>query len=235
MFSPVSERPSSLRRFSLFLAVVLISVVLGLVLAGRQVWYLFRNPEEVRALLKGWGVWAPLGVFVLQLIQIVVAPLPGNVMAFVGGYALGFWPTVVWLMFGVLAGATVAFLIARIFGRRLLKLFVPAAALERFDSFILHRGTFYIFLLLLVPNPLGDWVYYLAGLTGVPLLFFLLLVLIARLPSNILECAVGASATRFGFREWLVLLLVVAVLAGIYLLNQRRIEKLLERLSSREG
>ncbi|NPV14358.1 TVP38/TMEM64 family protein [candidate division WOR-3 bacterium] len=218
---------------TVLIGLLLIGLITVFLFFGRYFARYFRSPEELRLLVKNWGVWAPLGIVILQLIQIVFAPLPGNLMAFVGGYALGFWPTIVWLIVGVLAGSAVAFSIARFSGRHLLKMFVRSDALARFDSLIVRRGVFYIFLLLLVPNPLGDWVYYLAGLTRIPLLFFLLLVFIARLPSNILECWVGARAVGFGFREWAILILIALIFTALYLTNQKRIEKLLQRLAEK--
>jgi len=164
-------------------------------------------------------------------VQIVFAPLPGNVLAFVGGYTLGFWPTIVWLMVGVVFGASLAFILARFFGRRFLRVFVPVGVLARFDRLVITRGTFYLFLLLLVPNPLGDWVYYLAGLSGIGFPYFLVMVLIARLPSNIIGCGLGASAIRFGVREWVITALMVIVISVAYFLNQHRIERLLLRLA----
>lgn len=217
--------------FPLIVFLLVLATIFGFV--GKHLWHYFSNPEELRLLVKGWDGWAPFGLVFLQIIQIVVAPLPGNVAAFIGGYALGFWPTIAWLMLGVIIGATAAFFIARIFGRRLLKLFLSEKTLERFDFFAFSRGTFYLFLLLLIPNPLGDWVYYLAGLTGIPFLFFLILVFIARLPSNILECGVGSTATKFGVREWLILGAVVVLLTIAYYINQQRIERLLERFSGK--
>jgi len=194
---------------------------------------ILQNPEELRQLVRSTGIWSPLAVISLQLLQIIFAPLPGNIMSFAAGYALGFWPTILYLMLGVLGGATVAFLIARLFGRRILQLFVPPDALRRFDQQVIQRGTFFLFLLLLVPNPLGDWIYYLAGITAIPFPLFLTLVLVARLPSNIIECGIGASAIRFGWREWLIFALLVAGLSALYFLNRNRIEKLLARISSR--
>lgn len=220
------------RLFFLFLTILLIATLaIVFILIMRRWGYIFRDPEQLRAIVFSWGRWAPLGTILLQLVQIVFAPLPGNLMAFAAGYAMGFWPTIVWLMLGVIGGAMIAFLLSRAFGRRLLGLFVPRPALERFDRKVLEQGTFYIFLLLLVPNPIGDWVYYLAGLTRIPLPFFLGLVLIARLPSNILECGIGASAIRFGLREWLIFGLVVVLLSVGYFLNQHRIERFLIRLA----
>lgn len=210
---------------------LLFGIVVIFIFFSRYFVRYFRNPEEIRLLVKSWGIWAPLGVIILQLIQIVVAPLPGNMMSFASGYALGFWPTIVWLILGVLGGATLAFIIAKVSGRRLLRLFVPSEALAKFDALLLKRGLCYIFLLLLVPNPLGDWVYYLAGLTGIGYPIFLLLVFIARLPSNVIECGLGAKAINFGLREWLILVVVAVLLVVGYFLKQRQIEQWLARVA----
>jgi len=221
-------------RISLVLTIAgLVAVAALLAVAGRSVLHYFRHPDELRMLVRAWGAWAPVGIVLFQVVQIVIAPLPGNAMSFACGYALGLWPTIVWLMVGVLAGATVDFLLIRLLGRRLLSYFLSPGRLAQLDSLVLRRGTFYIFLLLLVPNPVGDWVYYLAGLTPLPLPLFLGLVFIGRLPSNLLECGIGSSATRFGWPQWVILGIVVVVLTALYLLNQKRIEQFLERFSSR--
>jgi len=218
-----------------FTIAALAAIAVLLVLAGSRVWHLFRHPDELRLLVRSWGAWAPAGIVLLQVVQIVVAPLPGNAMSFAAGYALGLWPTVVWLMAGVMIGATLDFLLIRLLGRSLLKYFLPPDRLAKLDALILRRGTFYIFLLLLVPNPVGDWVYYLAGLTSLPLPVFLGLVFVARLPSNLLECGVGASATHFGWREWAVVGLAAAILSLLYYQHRHRIEAALDRLSSRRS
>ena len=209
----------------------LVGLALVIVFAGRSLWHYFRHPDQLRHLVLTWGAWAPVGIILLQMVQVVIAPLPGNAMSFAAGYALGVWPTIVWLMIGVLAGATIDFLLIRLLGRRLLRYFISPDRLARLDSLVLRRGTFYIFLLLLVPNPVGDWVYYLAGLTSMPFSLFLVLVLVARLPSNLLESAIGAGATRFGWAHWVALAIVVVIVTALYLKYQRRIEALLLRLS----
>ena len=233
---PATERPARTvgQRVLLVLTIaVLAAIAVLLVLAGGRAWHLFRHPEELRILVRSWGAWAPVGIVLFQVVQITVAPLPGNAMSFACGYAFGLWPTVLWLMIGVLVGATVDFLLIKLLGRRLLRYFLPPDRLARLDAVVLRRGTFYILLLLLVPNPVGDWVYYLAGMTSMPLPVFLGLVFIGRLPSNLLECAVGAGATHFGWREWSIVLLTAAILALLYYQHRERIGAALDRLGNR--
>jgi uncharacterized membrane protein YdjX (TVP38/TMEM64 family) len=216
-------------------AAVIAGFIIAFVIAGRPLIHYFRHPDELRLLVRSWGAWAPLGIVVFQMLQVIVAPLPGNAMSFACGYAFGIWPTVVWLMVGILLGAAVDFLLVRLVGRRVLRFFLSEERLSRLDAVVLRRGTFYIFLLLLVPNPVGDWVYYLAGLTSMPLPLFLGLVFIARLPSNLLECGVGSTATGFGWREWMILGAVVVALGLVYYQFRDRIESLLDRITARRA
>ncbi|MEO0074041.1 MAG: VTT domain-containing protein [candidate division WOR-3 bacterium] len=231
----MSNRPGTRHVILIVFGLVITTgVVLFLTLAGREVWHYLRNREALRELISSWGTWAWLGVILLQAIQIVFAPLPGSLLSFAGGYVLGVWPAIVWLMLGVLLGATIDFLLARLLGRRLLRYLIPADKLTRLDSMIIHRGAFYIFLLLLIPNPLGDWIYYLAGLTPLPLPVFLVFVLVARLPSNLIEAILGSSAARFNWLGWTALAAAILALSLLYYFNQRRIEAIIERLATRK-
>jgi uncharacterized membrane protein YdjX (TVP38/TMEM64 family) len=236
------SRPAALpphtvgQRLTMVLTIAaLVGLVMLLVLTGGRVWHLFRHPEELRWLVRCWGPWAPLGIIALQVLQIVVAPLPGDALSFTSGYVLGFWPTIVWLMAGVLCGASVDFLLIKLLGRRLLKYFLPPDRLAQLDALVLRKGTAYIFLLLLVPNPVGDWVYYLAGLTSIPYPLFIAFVFVGKLPSNLLNCSLGASATHFGWREWVMLGAVAVSVWLVYFQFRDRIQTWLDRLSSRRG
>ncbi|MFO7675999.1 MAG: VTT domain-containing protein [bacterium] len=228
---------STSRRFrgagvpTLLTAVFVAGVAAGFMLYGRQLWTLFRHPEQLRELIASWGAWAPLVIIAFEVLQIVVAPLPGHVVAFAVGYAFGFWPGIAWLMLGILLGSSLSFMLARLLGRRILRHLVPPARLARLDSAVVRRGTLYIFLLILVPNPVGDLAYYLAGLTRLPFPLFLAMVLAARLPSSAIESGLGSGATRFGTVQWLVLAGAALVLTGLYLANQKRIGRLLEKWS----
>ncbi len=217
---------------TLSVTVLLLALLVGvLVLHGPELWHYFRNPSKLRALVQSWGAWAPVGIILVQVVQIVIAPLPGNAVSFVAGYALGFWPAILWVMLGVVVGAGLDFLLARVLGRRLLRYILAPDRLARLDAKVVRWGTFYLFLLLLIPNPVGDLAYYLAGLTPLPLPLFLALVLIGRLPSNLIECGLGSGATKFGWLEWTILAALFVAVTVLYFANQKRITRLLERWS----
>ena len=217
---------------SIVLAILLLAII---ILAGILLtpWLLdsVKHPERLRHLLLNSGIWAPLVMIILQIIQVIIAPIPGQVIAFVSGYVFGVFKGTVLSMIGLTIGGIIAFLLARITGRRILRFFLSEAMLKRFDIYTLKQGPFVLFLLLLIPNPLGDGVYYLAGLTKIPLLFYIILVVVSRLPSNLVNNIIGAKVTYFSIYHWIVFGLIILILALLYYLFNNRIEEMLLRLA----
>ena len=191
---------------------------------------IFLDQQKIRAFVVSHGVRAPLILIGLQVLQIIVAPIPGHIIGFVGGYLFGAWRGILYCMTGVVIGATLTFWVGRIFGRGLLQLFISHENMNRFDRYVITKGPFIIFLLLLLPvTPLGDILFYLSGLTAMPFLVFLIMALIARSPSNVINNLIGAKASTFSAQEWIIFAIVIAVFALLFYLNRKRIEKIIMR------
>lgn len=227
---------SILRPAGLIIAAV--ALVLAVMHWGPALWSVLKDPERTRAVVQNQGRWAWLSMIVLQAVQVIVAPLPGNVAAIGSGYIFGFGLGFLLCRIGVIIGSIGAFLLGRLFGRRLLRLFVREELMNRFDAFVVRQGPFYLFLLMFIPNPTGDWLYYLAGATAIPLPVFALLTLIGRAPSNLIECYIGAQMYRLGtsghhltWWQWLILIAALAPVVVIYYLNRQRLERFFARFT----
>jgi uncharacterized membrane protein YdjX (TVP38/TMEM64 family) len=214
-------------------AIVLVAIRYGGILRP-----VIRDPQRLVTLVKSWGAWAWLGMIGLQVAQVVIAPLPGNLVAMVGGYVFGLGVGFLLCRVGVVLGSIAAFLLGRLFGRRLLRVFVPEETMNRFDFFVVRHGPFYLLLLMLLPNPTGDWLYYLAGITALPLPVFCLLTLVGRSPSNFVESYLGAQMYRLGSEGrhmtwWLWALIIggFAIVSLAYYLNRPRIERFFARFT----
>lgn len=220
------------KSLSIILAIILLLIIIFVVvILTPRLLILFKNPLQVRKLVYDAGILAPLVMVGLQTIQVIIAPTPGQLVAFISGYIFGAFKGTVLSMIGLTIGAILAFLLARITGRRIIGYFLSDKTLKRLDSYLLKKGSFLLFLLLIIPNPLGDGVYYLAGLTDLPLLFYIILVVVCRLPSNIVSNILGAKITSFTFYHWIVFGIIIAILVIIYYLNRNRIEAILLRLA----
>jgi uncharacterized membrane protein YdjX (TVP38/TMEM64 family) len=188
------------------------------------------DPRKVRAFIAQFGMRAPTIFITLQIMQIIVAPMPGYVIELVAGYIFGAVKGTILCNLGVLIGSTIAFWVGRIFGRNLLLIFISPDKMHKFDGYVVHKGPFIIFLLLLF-SPLGDITYYLSGLTPIPYFIYLAMVFIARLPMNIAYNLVGSKAFSLSIREWAILIGIMSVLAALFYLNRKRIEHIIERFA----
>jgi uncharacterized membrane protein YdjX (TVP38/TMEM64 family) len=213
----------------LIIAVIVLAVIF-LVKRYPNLLAIFLDQHKIRAFITKFGIRAPLILIGLQVFQIIVAPIPGHIIGFVGGYLFGAWYGILYCMIGVILGATITFWIGRIFGRGLLQMFISHENMNRFDRYVLMKGPFIIFVLLLIPvTPLGDILFYLSGLTAMPFFIFLIMAVIARTPSNVINNFIGAKASTFSAQEWIIFLVVIAVFVLLFYFNRKQIEKIILR------
>jgi uncharacterized membrane protein YdjX (TVP38/TMEM64 family) len=176
------------------LAVVVVAGALlaGSVLVGRAFPFLARA-STVREYVVGFGVWAPVAFVLLQALQVVVAPIPGQALVFVSGYLFGLLPGTLYSLVGATLGTYVALLLARRFGRPLVERLVTDEALDVFDDYSRDHGAFALFLVFLVPGLPDDVVCFAAGLTPLRIRTLLAVAVVGRLPGYFLAALAGSE------------------------------------------
>jgi len=50
---------------------------------------LYQDHEEFKKIISSYGAYAPLAYILLQIIQVVIAPIPGGAIEFLGGVIFG--------------------------------------------------------------------------------------------------------------------------------------------------
>lgn len=50
---------------------------------------IFSTLDTLQSFLLQFGIWTPLAFFLLQLLQIIIAPIPGGTIGLVGGALFG--------------------------------------------------------------------------------------------------------------------------------------------------
>jgi uncharacterized membrane protein YdjX (TVP38/TMEM64 family) len=219
----------------------LILVVAVVVVVGASGWTplreLLSDPERLRAIVIGWGVWGPLALIGLQVVQVLIAPLPGQVLGLVGGYVYGPWLGTLINMAGTLLGSGLAMWLARRFGRPLVQRFVPPEWLDRLDGLAARRGAAVFFLIFLLPFLPDDAACFVAGLSPLPLRELLLLAAVGRLPGVFIPNWLGAHAAGLSAIQWVAIALLLVPAAAAFWRWQapveRRLLRLVERLPGR--
>ena len=210
-----ARRPTSSAAGTRTRPVVLWLSAIGLVLiaiVGLAIWRwggplldLFRDQEQVREWLSEFGPLAPLISILLNTVQVLLAPVPGQVVGLANGYLFGvFWGTV-YSMVGVMLGTALAMVLGRLLGRPVVERFVSSAQLGRWDELVTRRGPVFLFLIFLLPLLPDDIVAFAVGLSNLSIPYALILAAIGRLPGMIASSWVGANATSLSLWGWVVL------------------------------
>ncbi len=171
----------------------------------------------------------------LQVAQILIAPLPGQVLGLVGGYIYGPWLGTLINMIGTLLGSGLAMALARRFGRPLVQRFVSPAWLDRLDELAMRRGAAVFFLIFLLPFLPDDAACFVAGLSPLPLKELFLLVAIGRLPGVFIPNWLGAHAADLSPTQWLAIALLLVPLVVAFWRWQETIERRLLHLVERSS
>jgi len=176
------------------------------------------------AFIDSLGPWGLLGFVILQTLQVVAAPIPGEVTGFVGGYLYGPVMGVFWSTIGLTAGSLIAFLLSRYFGRPFVERFVDRDVISKFDYLLHHKGVFLIFLLFLIPGTPKDFLCYILGLGHLSVLQFLLIGGVGRLFGTALLSVGGDLIRNEEYAMFFALAGITIVLLIIVMISRKKIE-----------
>ena len=152
------------------------------------------DKETLRTMILGFGAFAPLASIALNVMQAVVAPLPGFVVPFVNGAVFGTWWGMAITWVGGIAASSSCFWIARTFGRRFAERICSEFTIAGEVNRKLERHAFAaIFLGRLVPGVPFDFLSYFVGLTGVRFATFTLATALGSAPHAFLYAYMGSS------------------------------------------
>jgi uncharacterized membrane protein YdjX (TVP38/TMEM64 family) len=213
---------------------LLAAVSLLLVAAHREGYLsLFHDAVQLREWVSSWGLAAPVAVILLQATQVLLAPIPGQVVGLVSGFLFGVvWGTIYGVL-GTALGSLCALALARTYGRPLVKRFVSPTTLTRLDEGVGQRGLFFFLLAFLLPFLPDDVICFAAGLTSIPIPALMLAVLAGRPPGILVSAWLGARAARLELWQWTVLLCTSLLLALVFLLYGEALERWAMRLVER--
>jgi uncharacterized membrane protein YdjX (TVP38/TMEM64 family) len=190
-------------------------------LISEPIYGLIAQAASARTFVNTFGPLAPLIYIALFAMQIVIAPFPGQFMAVMSGYLFGaFWGSL-YSIIGLALGAGFAMVIARRYGQPLLERFFSSDQVRLWERKLRMRSPITWGLLFVFPVP--DVVFYVAGLSRVPLRELLIAVITGRSLGLIFANLFGMLSAVLP-PEWVVVKWVVLGLAVLLLYRyQRRI------------
>jgi uncharacterized membrane protein YdjX (TVP38/TMEM64 family) len=197
-------------------ALLVAGLVAALIAWWRPIYDFVADREQMQVWVEGLGAWGPLAIIILEMIQALLAPIPGQAIEAVSGYLYGPWWGTLFPMIGMVIGSSIIFLLSRRFGRPLVIRLVGKQSMARLDDLARRGGAPFFFLIWLLPFAPDDLACVAAGLTPMRFRQFLPLMTLGRLPGVFVSVMVGANIARVDPIWWGLLLAVLAVAALVF-------------------
>jgi uncharacterized membrane protein YdjX (TVP38/TMEM64 family) len=208
-------------------ALITLSAILWKPLVG-----LVSNAEEFRSFVQGFGIWAPLIYIAIGIVQVLISPIPGQILGIFSGYTFGWFYGTIYGMTGIIIGSFIAFMLSRKFGRPFVEKVVDKNILKKFDHLSEDRGKATLFLIYLLPFMPDDIICFIAGLTNMRIRTLVLIAFLGRLPGTLVLNLVGAgfsAQVAMTWWMWVIVALIVLIIAFIFF-NRERVEEEMMKL-----
>ncbi|MDR1319481.1 MAG: VTT domain-containing protein [Treponema sp.] len=186
-------------------------------------WPFFRKlrEEEYRQWFSGWitklGIKGVLILLGMQMLQIVVAVIPGGPVELLAGAAYGCPGGLAICLTGCAAATTLIFFLVKKFGSPFVDLFFSRKKIKKY-AFLkdTRRLSLVVFVLFLIPGTPKDILTYVFSLSDIGFARFVLISCLARTPAIFSSTLMGASVIE---GRWRLLLLIFLLIAATGLLG----------------
>src|SRR5438093_11847089 len=186
---------------------------------------LYVDKRFLKHTLREWGVLAPVIFIGLQALQVIIAPIPGDLTGILGGYLFGEWGGILYSTIGLTVGSVAAFAVGRCFGARYVQKLVSPDIWRKMGFIVEAEGAILCFIIFLLPGLPKDVTCYIFGLSPMPFWVFAVVSTLGRFPSTWILSAQGARTESGDYLQVILLTAVaVAVALPLYYYRNRLIE-----------
>lgn len=219
--------------------IAIISLIITLILFLALAWWLTRfllrggSVDSFKELIKSYGSLGWLVAFGIQVLQVIVSPIPGEVVELGMGICFGwFWGAVLCLVGSALGSVIIMFIVKKV-GIKMVQLFVSVDKINELRFINSERKlNSLVFILYVLPGTPKDPLIFFFGLTRIGIIEFTVISTLARIPS-VITSTVGGKLFIDGHLIGAVI--VIAVTAVISLAGMILYQRILRRIRNRKS
>ena len=233
-FSKMSKRS----KIALLVAVVAAFIAFCVIIAKLCMPYIHMLSDPATQMqfeqwVQSLGIGGILLMLLIQVLQIVIAFIPGEIVQVMAGVMYGTWGGLLLCLVGCVLASACVFLIIRKLGRPFVTKLFGEDVLNKYeflnDSSKLDT---LVFILFLIPGLPKDTLTYIVPLSNITLKNFLVLSTIGRIPGMVASTLIGSSITD---ANWPLIIGIFAVVGVIGVLGIWKKDALMEWAKKRGG
>lgn len=210
----------------LFPIIVIVAIVAIFILGKNyNLLDIYKDVEKLQEYILSFGRKAPLVFAIIQFMQVVISPIPGNITTVVGGAVFGFWQSFLISSISVILGSIAAFGLARAFGRPFVDFVIGKERVAKYFDTITKNKKILFVLIILLPFFPDDIICFIAGISGMTWGFFILCMLAARPPGLLISALIGSAGLSFPIWAWLLMFLLIVLIIFVY----KKVLKIIEK------
>ena len=166
-------------------------------------------------------------IVLLQVLQVVIAVIPGGPVPIIGGILFGQWGGLFLSLAGFFLGTVLVYYLVQWIGRPLVDRFVSESHFKKFDFLLDGKRTeLLIFLVFLLPGLPKDALTYLVSFNPkIKPMYLFFLTTLGRTPATVLTVFMGKSLWEGNYVLTIVLAGVIVLLAAAGIFIKRKVDK----------
>lgn len=241
-YEETTVRGRSMVRADIFKFVGLLAFVALTVAAVALLWPFLHGifePGGVQRVVndvRAAGPWGALILLALQLLQVVVAFVPGEVVQVAAGMIYGPWLGGLIIVVGCVISSAFVFAVVRKLGAPFVEAMVSERHISKLRSFeSSRRFSVIVFILFFIPGLPKDIFTYIVPLSHMPMSTFLLISNVGRIPGVLVSTYAAAGIIKGDYLESALMFAFMGALAFVCLAGYGKIKKHLDEKSARGG
>ncbi len=186
---------------------------------GQATYLLLSDRGQIESFISSFGWAAPLVFMLIQISQVLLAPIPGEATGFIGGFVFGSFQGFIYSSIALGIGSWLNFMVGRMIGEHYVRKIIHPTTFAKLNRLVRRQGVIIIFILFIFPGFPKDWLCLFLGITSLPLKVFLWLATIGRMPGTLLLSLQGELLFEKNYTMLLLFLgvsLICAVIAYAY-------------------
>lgn len=215
----------TMKKYRYLILILSILIMAGLTIALSEPMINFiEDPTSLSLWMDEVGIWGPIIFMLLNMLQVLLAIIPGGPFQIAAGALFGPWIGTLMCDIAMSIGGMITFFFVRKFGMQFLELFITKEKIESVK--FLHsdaKSTTLLFLFFLFPGTPKDLMCYVVGLTDIPWTTWFLINLIGRFPAILLSALSGSA---LGEQKYGIFILVFAIILVLYFIGTFLYKKL---------
>lgn len=207
-------------KFIMKLMLMLSVLIIGIFILRGTTFYqnltdLFTNQQKITNYLESYGRIGPIIFFILQVLQVIVSPIPGNITTILGGNIFGLADGLVLNISSIFIGSILAYMLARTFGHKLVLKFIGENNYNKYIGLFNKKQKLVLLVIFLLPFFPDDMFCFLAGLSLLSIRSYIILLIVGRLPVIAIQTILGSGLLKLNQTTYLIVGGVAIVLGVI--------------------